>query len=364
MIPGLSAAASSTPRHVLLTGGLGYIGSHLAIELLRSGYRVTILDNLANSEHAVLARIEELAQARVDCTIGDVRSAEVLAKAFARSRVNAVIHCAGLKAVADSSKQPVDYYDVNVGGSFALLKAMQTASVKTIVFSSSATVYGSPGCVPLRESHIRNPNNPYGRTKSIVEQLLEDLHASDPSWSIAALRYFNPAGAHSSGLIGENPRGVPNNLFPFIAQVAEGLRPLLKIFASDYDTDDGTAVRDYIHVMDLADAHQRALGAILNNPGYHAVNLGTGRGHSVREVLRAYEQACGFPIRHRYEDRRDGDVATTFADSLLAEAWLGWKAQRGLTEMCADSWRYSQASAHTRVRDAASVPVRMAGRRI
>jgi UDP-glucose 4-epimerase len=282
----------------------------------------------------------------VGLTIGDIRDPIVLADLFGHTRVDAVIHCAGLKAVADSSAQPIEYYDVNIGGSVALFKAMHGASIKTVVFSSSATVYGEPSGVPLRESHLRNPNNPYGRTKNTVEQLLEDIHASDPAWGIAALRYFNPAGAHSSGLIGENPRGVPNNLFPYIAQVAVGHRAELKIFGSDYATSDGTAVRDYIHVMDLADAHERALGAIMRKPGYHAVNLGTGRGHSVLEVLRAYEQACGFPIRHSYQNRRDGDVPTSFADSLSAEAWLSWKAERGLAQMCADSWRHSQQCHH------------------
>ncbi len=357
MMSGAAEDRGSKRRHVLVTGGLGYVGSHIAVQLVRAGYCVSILDNLANSEQSVHAHIEKVGGARIRCTLGDIRDSIVLADLFAHTRIDAVVHCAGLKAVADSSAQPIEYYDVNVGGSLALFKAMHHASIKTVVFSSSATVYGEPTRVPLRETHSRLPNNPYGRTKNVVEQMLEDIHASDPLWSVAALRYFNPAGAHCSGLLGENPRGVPNNLFPFIAQVAAGRRAQLKIFGSDYDTRDGTAVRDYIHVMDLADAHERALDAIMAKPGYHAVNLGTGCGHSVLEVLRAYEHACGFALGHSYENRREGDVPTSFADSLSAEVWLNWKAKRGLADMCADSWRYSQKSHHVQQGSSSDAPI-------
>ena len=329
--------------NILVTGGAGYIGSITSLRLLEAGLRPVILDNLCNSKPAVLERIAQLAGKQPVFVQGDVRDRALLDRVLHDEHIDAVIHFAGLKAVGESVAQPLAYYDNNLHGSVVLLQAMQAAGVKTLVFSSSATVYGDAQTMPLHEDAPTSATNPYGRTKLMVEQVLADVAASDPSWSMTALRYFNPVGAHESGLMGEDPQGVPNNLMPFIAQVAVGRRAALRIFGSDYPTPDGTGVRDYIHVVDLADGHLAALKHGHGRAGMHVFNLGTGRGHSVREMLAAFGRACGRELPFELAPRRAGDVAACWADPARAAAVLGWRAERSLDQMCADTWRWQSA---------------------
>lgn len=326
---------------VLVTGGAGYIGSHTVWVLLQSGHQVVVLDNLCNSSPESLRRVGRMAGREPLFLEGDVRDRSLLDRVFAEHRVGAVLHFAGLKAVGESVSQPLRYHDNNVHGSQVLLQAMAEAGVFSVVFSSSATVYGEPTQMPISEAcPVGRPTNPYGRSKLMVEDLLHDLAASDPRWRIAILRYFNPVGAHESGLIGEDPRGVPNNLLPYMAQVAVGQRPELVVFGGDYPTPDGTGVRDYIHVVDLAEGHLSALRALQSRNGTHVWNLGTGQGYSVLQMIRAFEDASGRAIPYRMAPRRLGDVASSFANPAKAERELGWKAHRGLPEMMRDTWRW------------------------
>ena len=332
---------------VLVTGGAGYIGSHAAVELLAAGHDVFILDNLCNSRVSVIERIERISGRRPGFAQIDVRSRASLRELFSAQRFDAVIHFAGLKAVGESVARPLAYYDNNVSGTVALLECMQEAGVRTIVFSSSATVYGEPPSVRFREDFPLAPVNPYGHSKRMVEDVLRDLARSDPAWRIALLRYFNPVGAHASGLIGEDPNGIPNNLMPYIAQVALGRLAELPVYGNDYPTVDGTGVRDYIHVVDLVRGHLAALEALRGEAGVLTVNLGTGRGHSVLEMVRAFTAASGKPVPYRVVGRRPGDLAEYFADPTLAQQLLGWRAQLGIDAMCADTWRWQQwAAAH------------------
>lgn len=325
---------------ILVTGGAGYIGSHTVIQLIEAGFQVVILDNLCNSKREVIRRIETICGVRPEFLMGDVRDRELLRSVFNHHRVDAVIHFAGLKAVGESVAKPLSYYDNNVTGSIVLCEEMALAGVKTFVFSSSATVYGDPECVPITESSRLNATNPYGQSKLMVEEILRDLSHSDPTWRIALLRYFNPVGAHVSGLIGEDPAGIPNNLVPFIAQVAVGKRSLLNVFGNNYPTPDGTGIRDYIHVDDLARGHLAALHALNQHPGVLTVNLGTGRGYSVLEMIRAFQKASGKPIAYQVVERRPGDIATCYADPSLAKSLLGWQADLDMDRMCADTWRW------------------------
>jgi len=333
------------PSTILVTGGLGYIGSHTCVALAEAGYALVVLDNLANSKRSVLGRLRELAPgAALEFFEADVRDAGSLDQIFSRTPTDAVIHFAGLKAVGESVENPLAYYDNNVGGSVKLLEVMARHSVRSLVFSSSATVYGEPQTLPIAESHRLAPANPYGKTKLIVEHLLADHAASSPGFHYAALRYFNPTGAHRSGRIGEDPNGIPNNLFPYIAQVAIGRRPALRVWGSDYPTPDGTGVRDYIHVMDLASGHVAALAYLQREQRSLTVNLGTGRGYSVLEAANAFERACGRRIPLELTARRAGDVASCFADASLAKAKLGWTACLGIDAMCRDVWRWQSAN--------------------
>ena len=325
---------------ILVTGGTGYIGSHTVVELLTAGHEVVILDNLCNSRQDVVDRIVTITGIRPEFVAGDIRDAALLDELFARHSFSAVVHFAGLKAVGESVSHPLAYYENNVYGSMVLLRTMARHGVKRFVFSSSATVYGEPDVLPLREDAPRRPSNPYGRTKLMVEEILEDLVRSDPAWSVATLRYFNPIGAHASGLIGEAPNGIPNNLLPYVAQVATGKLAHLSVFGDDYPTPDGTGIRDYIHVVDLALGHLRALGHLDAHQGLHVYNLGTGQGCSVLEIIRTFEQASGRPVPYRVTPRRPGDIASYYANPDKARKELGWKAERGLLEMCADTWRW------------------------
>lgn len=326
---------------ILLTGGAGYIGLHSAVALIEAGHEVVLFDNFSNSRPQGVARLEAVAGRKVACVPGDVRSKEDLARVFSLYPIRAVVHLAGLKAVGESMAQPLRYYDNNVGGTLVLLEAMTQANVKRIIFSSSATVYGEPDSSPIPETAPLRPANVYGRSKRMVEDVLRDLHVADGEWSIALLRYFNPVGAHASGLIGEDPHGIPGNLMPFVAQVAVGRLSELKIFGGDYPTPDGTGVRDYIHVMDLAEGHAVAAAWVLREPGeVLTVNLGTGRGYSVLEVVRAFEAASGRPLPCRIVDRRAGDVPAYWSDPALAKETLGWAARRTLQEMCRDAWNW------------------------
>jgi UDP-glucose 4-epimerase len=327
---------------ILITGGAGYIGSHTCVELLGNGEQIIVLDNFSNSSPEALHRVGKITGTSFPIITGDLRDKELLKRTFADYRIESVIHFAGLKAVGESVLLPLPYYDNNVTGTVHLLEAMREAGVRLLVFSSSATVYGDPQRLPLTEKHPLSPTNPYGRTKLMIEEILRDLANSDPSWRIASLRYFNPVGAHASGLIGENPLGTPNNLMPFIAQVAIGSRPTLSVFGSDYPTPDGTGVRDYIHVVDLAAGHLAALDRLRRAGGVFAVNLGTGMGHSVLELIRAFESASGQSIAHQIVDRRPGDVASCFADVALASELLGWKSTRDVHQMCVDTWRWQR----------------------
>ena len=326
--------------NILVTGGAGYIGSITTVQLLAAGLDAVILDNFANSKPTVLARIERVARRPPAFVQGDVRDRVLLERVLRERQIDAVIHFAGLKAVGESVSMPLAYYDNNVHGTVQLLEAMHAANVRTMVFSSSATVYGEAAKMPLHEELPTSATNPYGRTKLMIEQILADVAASDPSWSMTALRYFNPVGAHESGLIGEDPQGVPNNLMPYIAQVAVGRLPRLRVFGDDYPTPDGTGVRDYIHVVDLADGHLAALRYAHGRPGMHVFNLGTGRGNSVLEMLAAFGRACGRELPYEVVPRRPGDVAACWADPTRAEQTLGWRAARTLEQMCADTWRW------------------------
>jgi UDP-glucose 4-epimerase len=325
---------------VLVTGGAGYIGSHTCVELLAAGHDVVVVDNLSNSKPAALARVQQIAGRGLGFVQADLRDEAALTALLGERRFDAVIHFAGLKAVGESTEIPLDYYDNNVQGTLCLCRAMAAAGVKRLVFSSSATVYGDPASVPIREDFPLNATNPYGRTKLFIEEILRDLHRADAGWDIALLRYFNPVGAHPSGHIGEDPNGIPNNLMPFIAQVAVGKRPELKVFGDDYDTPDGTGVRDYIHVVDLARGHLAALARLMDAPGVVTYNLGTGRGYSVLEMVRAFAAAAGREIPYRIVERRPGDIATCWADPALAAAELGWRAGLGVEAMVADHWRW------------------------
>ncbi len=329
---------------ILVTGGLGFIGSHTCVALMRAGYPVTIVDNLVNSKMAVLERICSLGGTDVGFHRADLRDSAALETAFEPNAVDAVIHFAAQKAVGESVEKPLEYYDNNIGGTLALLKAMARFSVRRIVFSSSATVYGAPQRLPLHESHPLGAVNPYGRTKQFVESILADVACGEPAFRHASLRYFNPIGAHPSGRIGEDPRGIPNNLFPYITQVAIGRLEKLRVFGNDYDTADGTCIRDYIHVMDVAAGHLAALRYMLEKDRSITVNLGTGRGHSVLEIIRAFERVTGVAIAHRVVPRRAGDVASCYADVSLAKRAMGWQARLGIEDMCRDSWAWQTAN--------------------
>ncbi|WOJ93665.1 UDP-glucose 4-epimerase GalE [Congregibacter variabilis] len=332
----------SDSKRVLLTGGAGYIGSHSCLAFSDAGYKVSLLDNFCNSSPVVLERLEQILGYRPELHEADIRDEQAVQGVLQVTRPDAVVHFAGLKAVGESVEQPLHYYDNNVSGTLSLLRAMQTCDVKQLVFSSSATVYGDPASVPITESFPRSATNPYGRSKLIVEDMLMDFVASDPSWKVALLRYFNPVGAHESGLIGENPSGIPNNLMPFVAQVAVGRRQKLSVFGGDYPTRDGTGVRDYIHVVDLAQGHVCALAALeqreLAEP--LIVNLGTGTGYSVLELVKAFESASGKDVPFEIVARRPGDIAECYADPSSAREQLGWEAHFGVERMCEDAWRW------------------------
>ena len=325
---------------VLVTGGAGYIGSHACVALMEAGYEVVVLDNLCNSSVVVLQRLQEICGTAPAFVQGDVRDRNCLDRIFQTHTITAVLHFAGLKAVGESVDKPLDYYDNNVVGSLVLLAAMHRAGVRNLVFSSSATVYGDPVTVPIREDFALGPTNPYGRTKQMVEDILADWQAANPDWSIGRLRYFNPVGAHPSGRIGEHPQGFPNNLMPFVAQVAVGQREKLFVFGNDYATPDGTGVRDYIHVMDLVEGHVVALDYICRQRGLHTINLGTGRGVSVLDMVAAFERASGQPVPYEIVARRPGDIAACWADPGLAQELLRWQASRSLQQMCEDAWRW------------------------
>ena len=329
---------------VLVTGGAGFIGSHTCVALAAAGYTPVILDNLGNSDVRVLDRLRRITGSAPRLIEGDVRDRALLDRVLGAERFSAVIHFAGLKAVGDSVADPLTYYDNNVHGSLVLAAAMQQAGVQTLIFSSSATVYGEPDHSPIPEDAPCRPANPYGRSKRMVEEALADLHHAQPDWRIALLRYFNPVGAHESGLIGEHPHGKPNNLMPFVCQVAVGLRDKLLIHGNDYPTPDGTGVRDYVHVMDLAEGHVAALRHAEKQAGLVTLNLGTGHGASVLEVVHAFERASGRPLAYEVGPRRPGDVPAYWGDPSRAAATLGWRARRGLDQMCADSWRWQQGN--------------------
>ena len=328
--------------NILLTGGAGYIGSHAVVVFARLGHHVVLFDNLVNSDAGVVERVSFLAGKSVPLVVGDVRDRNVLADVLKKHAIDAVVHFAGLKAVGESVQKPVDYYSNNVQGTISLVQTMESAGVHHLVFSSSATVYGTPRYLPYDEKHPVGAINPYGRTKQHVEDMLADLAASSPAWCIACLRYFNPVGAHESGLIGENPQGIPNNLMPFIAQVASGERPFLSVFGDDYDTPDGTGVRDYVHVMDLVEGHAAALDYLQSHAGWHAFNLGTGQGISVLDVIRSFEKASGRPVPYQVAARRAGDLPAYYADAGKANRLLGWQANRDLDEMCRSTWNFQQ----------------------
>ncbi len=330
---------------ILITGGTGYIGSHTAVELIATGHRVFIIDNLCNSKASVLDRIERIAGQRPGYEQLDIRNRTALQALFATHRFDAVIHFAGLKSVGESVAKPLEYFDNNVSGSVVLFECMMEAGVRSIVFSSSATVYGAPASVPIRENFPLSATNPYGRTKLMVEDILRDLARADSTWHIALLRYFNPVGAHVSGLIGEDPNGIPNNLIPYVAQVAAGKLKELSVYGNDYPTADGTGVRDYIHVIDLARGHLAALEALRERPGALAINLGTGQGYSVLDMVKAFSAVSGRPVPYRFVARRPGDIAECYADPALAREVLGWHAQLGIEAMCADTWRWQQWAA-------------------
>jgi UDP-glucose 4-epimerase len=329
----------------LVTGGAGYIGSHMAVELMAAGHDVVVVDNLSNSKPSVLDRIERIAGRRPRFERIDIRDRSALRKVFSSCRFDGVAHFAGLKAVGESVAVPLQYYGANVSGTIALAECMMEAGVKTIVFSSSATVYGEPATVPIREDSPLSAASPYGRSKLMIEEILRDLAASDPAWRVALLRYFNPVGAHPTGMIGEDPNGIPNNLMPYIAQVAAGKLKELPVYGNDYPTRDGTGIRDYIHVVDLVRGHLAALNALQGRPDVLTVNLGTGRGYSVLEMVRAFSAASSKEVPYRVVGRRPGDVAQCYADPSLAHELMGWKAELGVEAMCADTWRWQQWAA-------------------
>ena len=325
---------------VLVTGGMGYIGSHTCIQMLGAGITPVIFDNLYNSKQAVLQRIEKVTGHRLDFIQGDIRDKALLTETLKSQSIDAVIHFAGLKAVGESVEKPLEYYDNNVNGTLVLVAAMQEAGVKSLVFSSSATVYGDPASVPITEDFPTSATNPYGRSKLMVEECLTDFHHANPDWSITLLRYFNPVGSHPSGELGEDPQGLPNNLMPFVSQVAIGRREYLSVFGNDYPTPDGTGVRDYIHVVDLADGHIAALESVGTKLGLHIYKLGTGKGSSVLEMVKAFEAASGKQVPYHVVARRPGDIAECWADSSKAMKELGWKAVRSLDDMTTDTWRW------------------------
>ena len=325
---------------VLVTGGAGYIGSHTTVQLLEAGYDAVIIDNLCNSSKEAVKRIGELAGKEPVFYEADLRDEEVLEKIFTEHKIDAAIHFAGLKAVGESVEKPMLYYENNLDSTFTLCKVMAKHSVKKLVFSSSATVYGMPKTVPINEDFPLSCTNPYGRTKLMIEEILRDLYVADNEWDIALLRYFNPVGAHKSGRIGEDPKGIPNNLVPYISQVAVGKLDHLRVFGNDYNTPDGTGVRDYIHVEDLANGHLKALEKLQTNPGVVTYNLGTGNGYSVLDMRAAFEKACGKPVPFKFYDRRPGDIAECYADPTKAREELGFEAIRGIDEMCEDTWRW------------------------
>ncbi|RJQ37572.1 MAG: UDP-glucose 4-epimerase GalE [Dehalococcoidia bacterium] len=331
-------------KKILVTGGTGFIGSHTVVELLQAGYEVVIVDNLSNSSPVVLDRIEQITGRKPAFAKVDILDCDALRAVFLEHQPEAVIHFAGLKAVGESVEKPLAYYQNNIAGTAVLCEVMAEFGVKQLVFSSSATVYGDPQSLPIREDHPLSATNPYGRTKLFIEEMLRDLYASDSFWRIALLRYFNPIGAHPSGLIGEDPQGIPNNLFPFITQVAIGRRNRLAVFGDDYPTPDGTGVRDYIHVVDLAQGHLKALERLEDAPGLVTCNLGTGKGYSVLEMVRSFEWVSGVTIPYEVAARRPGDIAACYADPSFAEGEIDWRATRSLDDMSADGWRWQQAN--------------------
>lgn len=325
---------------ILVTGGAGYIGSHTCVELLNEGYEVVVVDNLCNSSEESLKRVEEITGKTLKFYRADLLDRDAMEEIFENERIDSVIHFAGLKAVGESVQKPLEYYYNNVTGTLVLCDVMRKHGVKDIVFSSSATVYGNPHTVPIREDFPLSVTNPYGRTKLMLEEILQDLHVADSEWNVILLRYFNPIGAHKSGRIGENPKGIPNNLMPYITQVAIGKLTRLGVFGNDYNTPDGTGVRDYIHVVDLAKGHVKAIGKLKSKEGVSIYNLGTGNGYSVLDMVKAFEKASGREIPYEIKPRRAGDIAACYADPSKAKAELGWEAQYGLEEMCEDSWRW------------------------
>jgi len=327
---------------ILVTGGAGYIGSHMCVELLQAGYDVVVVDNLSNSSARSLQAVQRIVQRPLTFVEADLRDAARVDRIFRNHDIGAVIHFAGLKAVGESMTQPVRYYDNNVGGTLRLLESMAQTEVRTLVFSSSATVYGIPEVAPVAEEAPTRPINPYGRSKLHIEDILTDLHQADPSWHLSILRYFNPVGAHESGEIGEDPTDIPNNLMPYIAQVAVGRQPQLKVFGDDYGTPDGTGIRDYIHVVDLVRGHLKALEYLERGPRLAIHNLGTGRGHSVLEVIHSFEEASSTEIPYEVAPRREGDAALSYADASKANSELGWQAHYDLQRMCEDVWRWQQ----------------------
>ena len=326
---------------ILVTGGAGYIGSHTCVELLQEGYEVVVLDNLYNSSSKALERIEQITGKKVTFYQTDMTDREGVRAVFDAEQIDAVIHFAGLKAVGESVHKPIEYYRTNIGGTLTICDEMRAHGVKNIIFSSSATVYGDPAEIPITENCPKGIcTNPYGWTKSMQEQILTDIHTADPEWNVILLRYFNPIGAHKSGLIGEDPKGIPNNLLPYVAQVAIGKLPRINVFGDDYDTPDGTGVRDYIHVVDLAVGHVKAIRKLADCEGVSVYNLGTGNGYSVLQVIHAYEKACGHPLKYEIKPRRDGDIATCYAECGKAKKELGWEAEYTIDDMCADSWNW------------------------
>ena len=326
---------------ILVTGGAGFIGSHTCVELLNAGYEVVVVDNLYNASEKALERVEQITGKKVTFYEADILDRDALNAIFDKEQVESVIHFAGYKAVGESVRKPIEYYYNNITGTLILCDVMRKHNVKNIVFSSSATVYGDPAFIPITEECPKGKiTNPYGQTKGMLEQVLTDIYVSDPEWKVVLLRYFNPIGAHKSGLIGEDPKGIPNNLLPYVAQVAIGKLECVGVFGNDYDTPDGTGVRDYIHVVDLAKGHVKAINKLMEHPGVKIYNLGTGKGYSVLDVIKAFGKACGKEIPYQIKARRPGDIATCYSDASLAKKELGWEAQYGIEEMCADSWRW------------------------
>ena len=326
---------------ILVTGGAGFIGSHTCVELLNAGYEIAVIDNFSNSKPESLKRIKQITGKDFKFYENDLLDREAVEKIFTENKIDAVIHFAGFKAVGESVAKPIEYYHNNIGSTLVLCDVMRKYGCKKIVFSSSATVYGNPASVPINEDFPLSTTNPYGSTKLMIEQILRDLCVSDNEWSVALLRYFNPIGAHESGLIGENPNGIPNNLVPYVALVALGKLDHLNVFGGDYDTKDGTGVRDYIHVVDLSIGHLKALEKVMSTTGVDAYNLGTGNGYSVLEIVKAYEKACGRPVKYEIVDRRPGDIPECFANPEKSRRELGWEAKRGIEEMCASSWNFT-----------------------